>query len=404
MSKYNKILVIGGGAAGFFAAINIRKNFPDFEVTILEQSNEVLSKVSISGGGRCNVTHACWEPKELVKFYPRGSKELLGPFHHFACGDTFAWFEGEGIPLKIEDDGRCFPESNSSQSVVHCFLSLAEKLNIKIIYSQKMRELIAPNTLSTQWQIVTNNAIHTADKIVLASGSSKSVWSILDKLGLNIIPPVPSLFTFNIKEKAMNDMMGISVSEAKISIPTAKLENRGSLLITHWGISGPAVLRLSSFGARWMHEQNYHFEIFIDWLPKASEDEIFKSIKFSGAKSVLTPQLGFPGRLWKYFVQKCKIPENLNCADLNKQQLQNLVQTLKKDPHQVSGKSTFKEEFVTAGGVDLKEIDFKNFSSKKYPTLFLAGEVLNIDALTGGFNFQAAWTGGYLIARGVGED
>jgi hypothetical protein len=394
-----KLIVIGGGAAGFFCAINAARQNPNLDISILEQSKDVLSKVKVSGGGRCNATHACWEPKELVKNYPRGHKELLGPFHQFACGDTFAWFEERGVNLKIEDDGRCFPDTDSSQTIIDCFINEATKYKIKILTHHKVKSITPPQGDEDKWHIGVNETTMHCDLLMLASGSSNFMWNILKDLGHSIIPPVPSLFTFNIKDPFLHQLAGISMPAATVNINATKYSNQGPLLITHWGMSGPAVLKLSAEGAIWMHEQNYKFDISIDWISNVYEDDI-RDLKMNEAKkSVLSNNFfEIPSRLWKYLMSKCNIDEKTRWGDLNKSQLESIVNALKNDNYQVNGKSTFKEEFVTAGGVDLKEINFKTFASKVHPTLYMAGEVLNIDAVTGGFNFQAAWTGGFLAA------
>lgn len=402
----SKIVIIGGGAAGFFTAINAKELNPNLDITILEKGKDVLQKVKISGGGRCNVTHACFEPKELTKFYPRGQKELLGPFHQFMTGDTFEWFENKGIPLKIESDNRVFPEANTSQAIIDCFHKEINRLNIKILTCKGV------TTFSKQgekWIVKTKEEEFFADKLVIAAGSSKKIWDISKELNHSIIPTVPSLFTFNIKDNRIKDLGGVSVPNATVKINGTKLENYGPLLITHWGMSGPAVLKLSAFGARILADKNYKYTVIVNWLSK-SEEQISEELldlknknsrKQIGSKS---PFPEIPRRLWERLIIASKIRLQQNWADTNKTQLSSLAKQLTKATFNADGKSTFKEEFVTAGGIDLKEINFKRFESKLHKNLFYVGEILNIDAITGGFNFQNAWTGGWICANALAEE
>lgn len=396
------IIVIGGGAAGFFTAINAAEMNPNAQILILERGKEALTKVKVSGGGRCNVTHAEFLPKELSKNYPRGEKELRGPFHYFMTGDTMEWFEKRGVPLKIEEDGRIFPESNSSQTIIDCFLNEASKFQVQIEYHQAVNAIFQKNE---KWHILTKNNEFVATKIVVATGSNTKIWSLLSKLGHKIVNPVPSLFTFNIKDERIKDLAGIA-TKASIEVCETKLKAEGALLVTHWGMSGPAILKLSAWGARILHELQYNFRIKINWLPNFSSEEIFenlKSLKLENPRQQVAKyaQFELPKRLWQNLSKAARIPETEKWAELNKQQIQQLVMQLTSAEFKVNRKSTFKEEFVTAGGVDLKEIDFKTFESKKCPNLYLVGEVLNIDAITGGFNFQNAWTGGFLAAKAI---
>ena len=401
------IIIIGGGAAGFFTAINAAEFNPNLNIAILERGKEVLTKVKVSGGGRCNVTHAEFIPKELSSNYPRGEKELLGPFHNFMTGDTMEWFEKRGITLKIEEDGRIFPVSDDSQSIINCFLHEVERLKIQVFKSQAVQSFQQKNS---SWHVKTKNADFSAEKIMLASGSNPKMWKSLKNLGHKIIEPVPSLFTFNIKDERIKDIPGITTeAQVKINSKNINLESTGPLLITHWGMSGPGILKLSAWGARSLKELDYKFELKVNWLPGTTSEEILRSLKtlkISLAKQQVLKhaQFDLPKRLWKKLGDASKISEDTTWADLNKQQLQNLSEQLTEASFQVHGKSTFKDEFVTAGGVDLKEVDFKTFESKLHKNLFLAGEVLNIDAITGGFNFQNAWTGAYLAAQKIAED
>jgi predicted Rossmann fold flavoprotein len=401
ISKYD-IVIVGGGAAGFFTAINIVEKNPSYKVAILERGKEVLTKVKVSGGGRCNVTHACFVPNDLVKFYPRGEKELRGPFHQFCSGDTIEWFEKHGVELKIEEDGRMFPVSNSSQTIIDCFTHTAKKLGIDVLTGQSVQSLFKGNNY---WKIETNVANYSCEKIVLATGSNPKIWDLLFEIGHTIIPPVPSLFTFNIKDKRIKDLMGVS-AVASVKVKNSKLEASGPLLITHWGMSGPGILRLSAWGARELADRKYQFAIEVNWLNEITLEEAeerLKELKLEHSKKAVSKKspFEFPNRLWESLVFASEISEETNWADLTKKQLQNLALQLTKGEFQVNGKSTFKEEFVTAGGIDLKEINFKTMESKIHDNLFFAGEIINVDAITGGFNFQNAWTGGFIVAEAI---
>ncbi|GGG96740.1 flavoprotein [Polaribacter pacificus] len=401
----NKIIIIGGGAAGFFTAINAKEQNPDLDITILEKGNEVLQKVKISGGGRCNVTHACFEPKELVKFYPRGEKELLGPFHTFMTGDTFEWFDNHGVPLKIEEDNRVFPEANTSQAIIDCFENAVATLGIKVLKNHGVTAIAKEND---QWSVQTKNQKFTADQLVIAAGSSPKAWGLASDLGHSIIDPVPSLFTFNIKDKRIIDLLGISVPNATMNIVGTNLESSGPLLITHWGMSGPAVLKLSAFGARILAAKNYQYNVSVNWLSRPTDKivNVLLNLKKKQPKKQVflkSPFTEIPRRLWERFVAAADISEELKWADLSNSHIDKLANQLTKGIFNANGKSTFKEEFVTAGGVDLKEINFKRFESRVHPNLFFIGEMLNIDAVTGGFNFQNAWTGGYIVANAIAQ-
>ena len=400
-SKYN-IIIIGGGAAGFFTAINLVEKNPKLKVAILERGKNVLEKVRISGGGRCNVTHACFVPNDLVKFYPRGERELKGPFHQFCSGDTIEWFEKHGVELKIEEDGRMFPVSDSSQTIIDCFLNATQKLKIDVLTGHSVQELYQGENY---WKISTNQDVFSCQKVIMTTGSNPKIWELLQDLGHTIIPPVPSLFTFNIKDFRIKDLMGVATNAA-VKVKNSKLNAIGPLLITHWGMSGPGILRLSAWGARELAEKKYHFAIQVNWIPGYSFDEIveeLKTIKEENAKKLVTKyaQFNLPKRLWESLTKAATISEEIKWADVNKKQLHLLAEQLTNAEFQVNGKSTFKEEFVTAGGIDLKEVNFKTMESKILPNLYFAGEILNIDAITGGFNFQNAWTGGFIIANSI---
>ena len=409
MNQNFDIIIVGGGAAGFFTAINIVEKNPKLKVAILERGSEVLSKVRISGGGRCNVTHACFEPNELVKFYPRGEKELRGPFHQFCSGDTVEWFSKHGVELKIEDDGRMFPVSNSSQTIIDCFLQATQKLGISVLTGQSVQSIFKKDNC---WKIETQNENYIAEKLILATGSNPKIWEMLQTFGHVIVNPVPSLFTFNIKDARIKELPGVSAI-VSVKVKDTKLTSTGPLLITHWGMSGPAILKLSAWGARILFEKNYQFTIFVNWLNDVDTDDtekILKDLKQENAKKAVSKKSPFdlpngqfagarvPNRLWESLVLASNIPEETKWADLSKVQLQNLANQLTNSCFEVNGKSTFKEEFVTAGGINLKEINFKTMESKLHENLYFAGEIVNIDAITGGFNFQNAWTSGFIVA------
>ncbi|NJW53090.1 BaiN/RdsA family NAD(P)/FAD-dependent oxidoreductase [Salinimicrobium oceani] len=398
------IIIIGGGAAGFFTAINAAEMAPGARICILERGKDVLNKVRISGGGRCNVTHAEFLPKELTRNYPRGEKELRGPFHNFMTGDTIEWFEKRGVPLKIEEDGRMFPESNSSETIIDLFLEESKRLKIELLTKRAVQQLQQKNDL---WEISTSQENFTAKKVLVATGSNPKMWNLLQDLGHSIVPGVPSLFTFNISDKRIKDLPGVATN-AIVKLKKDKLETSGPLLITHWGMSGPAILKLSAWGARELCDKK-NFEIEVNWLPEVSSEDVEEELRLQKgekAKQFVHKRALFelPKRLWQSLLQASGIEPGVRWADLNRQQLESLTEELTCGTFQVHGKSTFKEEFVTAGGVELKEVNFKTFESKVYKDLFLAGEVLNIDAITGGFNFQNAWTGGFLAAQAMTSD
>ncbi|WP_152287712.1 BaiN/RdsA family NAD(P)/FAD-dependent oxidoreductase [Flavicella marina] len=406
MEAKRDVIIVGGGAAGFFTAITAKELNPNLQITILEKGKEVLQKVKISGGGRCNVTHACFVPKDLTEFYPRGKKELLGPFHQFMTGDTMEWFESRGVPLKIEKDNRVFPQSNSSQSIIDCFQKLVDKYNIEVLKNHGVNSVIKEDNL---WKLNTSKGIFCSDKLVVTAGSSKKVWDLVSSLGHKIIEPVPSLFTFNIKDSRLTDLLGVSVPNATVKIIGTKLESHGPLLITHWGMSGPAVLKLSAFGARILAEKKYVYEVEVNWLSKPFGQvvqELHKIKKTNSKKQIAlrSPFEPISKRLWERFVTTVGVNPTSRWADLSNKSLDEIASQLTKAVFKASGKSTFKDEFVTAGGIALKEINFKKFESKLHNNLFFAGEVLNIDAVTGGFNFQNAWTGGFIIGNVLAEN
>jgi predicted Rossmann fold flavoprotein len=406
MDKVLDCIIIGGGASGFFFAINYAEQYPEHSVILLEKSKHVLQKVKISGGGRCNVTHAEFEPKPLTTNYPRGEKELIGSFHTFMTGDMMAWLEEKGIALKIEEDGRIFPVTESSQTIIDCFINETERLHIKVKTSENVLEFNYSNEL---WQIRTKNENYLAKQLVISTGSSKKIWDELERLDHKITPPVPSLFTFNINYPNLTNLQGLSL-ETHIKIFDNKnsnkllLESEGATLITHWGLSGPCVLKSSAWGAKLLNDLDYNFNIAVNWLNELSTDDVISQLKIQKtetAKKNIGNQNCFnlPKRFWHFILDESRIELNKNWADLSKKDLIDLSENLTNFNLKVEGKSTFKEEFVTAGGVDLKDIDFKTYSSKKQPQLKIIGEALDIDAITGGFNFQSAWTSAFIAAK-----
>ena len=399
MNNYD-ILIVGGGAAGFFAAINTATQNPNLKIAILERGTNVLSKVKISGGGRCNVTHAEFIPDELVLNYPRGEKELRGPFHNYMTGDTMQWFEERGVPLKIEDDGRVFPVSNSSQTIIDCFLEEVKTRHIQVLLNHSVQEIKHENET---WELNTTKGIFRAPKLLIATGSNPKIWKLLESLGHQVIPPVPSLFTFNIKDPRLKSIPGVVSADVHISVVNSSLQSEGPLLVTHEGLSAPSILKLSAYGALELAKREYKFQIKVNFIKQEFSECLERLLEIKTAfpkKTILkTSQFELPRRLWEQLVIASEIPADLRWAEANKQQLQQIASQLTEAVFTVDGKSTFKEEFVTAGGVELKGVNFKTFESKQYKNLFFAGEVLNIDAVTGGFNFQNAWTSAFIASQ-----
>lgn len=393
-----QIIIIGGGAAGFFCAANLDEK--KYKVTILEQNSDVLQKVKISGGGRCNVTHACFDPRELVQFYPRGNKELLSVFTKFQPGDTMEWFERRNVLLKIEKDNRIFPESNSSQTIINTFLNEIQKKNIEVKTKCSVKEI---EKLDGNYLVKTSLGDFEADFVIYTTGSSPKSLKMIENLGHKIIDLVPSLFTFNIKDDLLKDLLGTSFEMAETSIPKLKTEESGPLLITHWGLSGPAILKISAWEAINLAKVKYNFEIQVNFISKDIDDaeELFQNFKQSNPKKSIGQSKIFDvtNRFWQRILEVSKVDLNKQIANISGKEMQTILENLCKKKFQVTGKSTFKDEFVTAGGIDLKEINFKNMSSKILPNFYVAGEVLNIDAVTGGFNFQACWSETWLIAQ-----
>ena len=399
MNNYD-VLVVGGGAAGFFAAINTAEQNPKLKIAILERGSNVLSKVKISGGGRCNVTHAEFIPQELVLNYPRGQKELRGPFHNYMTGDTMEWFESRGVPLKIEEDGRVFPVSNSSQTIIDCFLEQVKKYKIEVLLNHPVQGIHYKNET---WELDTIKGVFSTPKLLIATGSNPKIWKLLASLGHEVISAVPSLFTFNIKDPRLKTIPGVVARDVRVSVVDSNLESEGPLLVTHTGLSAPSILKLSAYGALELAEKKYKFQIQVNFIKQTlleCNKQLFEVKKQSPKKTILkSAQFNLPKRLWEQLVMASNISDHLRWADVSKEKLHGLACELTQAVFKVDGKSTFKEEFVTAGGVELKGVNFKTFESKHYKNLFFAGEVLNIDAVTGGFNFQNAWTSAFIAAQ-----
>jgi predicted Rossmann fold flavoprotein len=407
MSTPSRILVIGGGAAGFFAAITSAEK-SNAQVFLYEATPHLLSKVKISGGGRCNVTHACFEPEQLVKNYPRGGRELLGAFHRFQPRDTLAWFNTRGVETKTEEDGRMFPTSDNSESIVNALMDAAEKNQVKILVQRGVKTI---QYINEKFEVELNSGeMELFDKVIIATGGNKSSGglAIAESFGHTIIPPVPSLFTFHIQDNRIADLTGLSVEKVKVKACGTKLTTEGPLLLTHWGMSGPAILKLSAWGAREFAESNYNFTIEINWVPEFNQTTLSKKLNdirvAEARKQIATfSPLPIPQRLWERLLIAAEINPTTPWAHINNQQLDKLYKQLTQAEFKVTGKSMFKDEFVTCGGVKLSEINFKTMESRKQPGLFFAGEVLDIDGVTGGFNFQNAWTTGWLAGQAAAE-
>ena len=404
MSK--QLVVIGGGAAGFFCAINAARMDPSLKVTIIEKSNKLLSKVKVSGGGRCNVTHACFDIVDRSKRYPRGQHFVKKAFHQFFTTDTINWYEERGVKLKTEGDGRMFPVTDSSQTIIDCLLREANRYRVEILMKSEVRSL---KYEKGKFQIELSDSRHlTSDFICIASGGypKSSMFDWLKELSHTIEEPVPSLFTFNLPNHPITKLMGVSVENSKIKIPNSRLEEQGPLLITHWGLSGPAVLRLSAWGARDLKIKNYELIIIINWLPDYNEETLrkrFHELRTINASQKITNknQFGLPTRLWEFLAEQSGIKNEWRWADLPSTEQNKFIKNLCNYECEVKGKTTFKEEFVTAGGIKLSEVDPNTMMSKKVPGLFFAGEVLDVDGITGGFNFQHAWTSGWVAAKAI---
>ncbi len=407
------LVVIGGGAAGFFAAITCADSYPGARVLILEKSANTLGKVKISGGGRCNVTHACYEPKALAKNYPRGSKALIGPFNRWATSDTVDWFNARGVELKTESDGRMFPASNTSKTIVDCLKDAAHHAGVVVKTSTSAISVNAQQATdppqSVHFTVATNQGETLRSKsVLLATGGTRlaSGARLSESLGHTLIPNVPSLFAFNIDDQRLDDLPGVSVANASVSAPDIKLSADGPLLITHHGLSGPGILKLSAWGARPLHALDYQFSIAINWTPDIDVADTFRQIRSQHGKRKVcsrAPFEQFPKRLWKRLCIASEIPDECSWSQLSKDSSNQLIQELTRGAFKVSGKSINKDEFVTCGGVKLSDVNMKTLESKITPGLYFAGEVLDIDGITGGFNFQNAWTTGYLSGTAIAE-
>lgn len=402
------LIVIGGGAAGFFGAIAAARGQPKLRVILLEAGKEFLGKVRISGGGRCNVTHHCFDPVELVKAYPRGHRELRGAFSQFQPQDMITWLKKEGVKLKTEADGRMFPVTDDSTTIVNCLKQAATKVGIQLRTSNPVKS-VSQNDAG-QFVVTTRKGESlTGDRLLIATGSHPSGHRFAKALGHKIIAPKPSLFTFQIKDIRLKHLAGVSVPEAVVHIKLAKkkkLEQHGPLLVTHWGLSGPAVLKLSAWGARILAENHYKMPLTVNFLPKENPETIHQQIqnfKHKNPKKKINTfsPIKIPKRLWQSFINYAAIAPEQNWADLSKKQLNIIIQEVTQGQYQIQGKGIFKDEFVTCGGVKLKEVNFKTMESRICPNLFFAGEILDIDGVTGGFNFQSAWTTSWLAGQAI---
>lgn len=399
------MVVIGGGAAGFFCALNAARMNSDLQVVLLEKSSKLLSKVKISGGGRCNVTHALFDIAEMSKRYPRGQNFVKKTFHQFFTTDTIKWFEERGVQLKAEKDGRMFPITDSSQTIIDCLMKEANRYGIEIRMNAEVKEI---HTGPEFILVLANGQELRAHSVCVACGGypKLSMFQWLQDLGHRIDAPVPSLFTFNLPQHPIRALMGVSIEKVRVKIEGSKLVEEGPVLITHWGLSGPAVLRLSAWGARELAVQNYSFNVHLNWLPHYNEQslkEAFQQFRTSlSTKKVLNHNFGqLPNRLWQFMLEQSGVKEEVRFADLPSKSENVLIKNLVDYVVDVKGKTTFKEEFVTAGGVHLSEVDANTMMSKKHPNLFFAGEILDVDGITGGFNFQHAWTSGWIAAKTI---
>lgn len=400
------IVVIGGGAAGFFGAIACAEANPSKTVILLEKHRQLLSKVRISGGGRCNVTHACFDPQRLVQNYPRGHQALRGPFTRFQPRDTIQWFKQRGVELKVEEDGRMFPTTDDSETVINCLMRTAKQARIDIRTENGVENITYTNP---GFNIdLSNGSTLVCEKILIATGSTPKMQTLLQALGHQIIPAVPSLFTFNVPDSPLLELAGVSVPHVHVKIADTDLKQTGPLLLTHWGFSGPAILKLSAWGARILHEKNYKADLIVNWLPEMSKEMLMQCLNAfklkNPAKQISSESpVSLPKNLWKKLVGMAQIPLDARWSYLSKSQTNALLDVLQRAIFTIQGKSTFKEEFVTCGGVSLDEVNFKTMESKKCANLYFAGEVLDIDGVTGGFNFQNAWTTGWIAGRSMAD-
>ncbi|HEX5170782.1 MAG TPA: NAD(P)/FAD-dependent oxidoreductase [Cyclobacteriaceae bacterium] len=403
------LIIIGGGAAGFYTALQVAEKKSNYEVLILEKSSKLLTKVKISGGGRCNVTHHCFNPIELAHHYPRGERVMKSLFKRYQAANVVEWFTRKGVQLKTESDGRMFPISNSSQTIIDCLINEAHRHNIQI---KTNSAVVRIEMLGSKFNVLLQDGgAYLAEKVVVAIGGSPRLETYywLKELGHTILVPKPSLFTFNDHQKKFSDLMGISAPDAEVKIAGTKYSQQGPLLITHWGLSGPAVIKLSAWAAEYLYEINYKFTALVSWIGKVNEENTRRHLneyknKYRKQRVVINPLYALPQRLWQRLCELAEMPEDKVWAELPHRNLNKLLECLIRCPFQVDGKTTFKEEFVTCGGVDLNDIDLDRMESKKVNNLFFAGEVLNIDGETGGFNFQSAWTTAYVAAMAIVQD
>ena len=405
-----QIIVVGGGAAGFFAAITCAEALPDAKATILERGAEFLSKVRISGGGRCNVTHKCFDPRDFATRFPRGEKELIGPFQRFQARDTVAWFAARGVKLNAECDGRMFPLSNSSQTIIDCLVGAAKAAGVTLQAACRV-DRVARRAEGGFDLTLTNGETLFCDRLLLATGGCRTMASgdVAVSLGHTLEPPVPSLFTFHLETPWLRELVGISVESVDVSVPGTELRERGALLVTHSGLSGPVILRLSAWGARVLHDRDYRFSLHVHWLPQLDQEEIATELRWRCSQQparlvVNTPIPPLPARLWEQLVLTAGVKRDTRWGVITRSAQHSLLQQLIRTELPVTGKSLNKEEFVTCGGVRLSEVNFRTMQSRVCPGLYFAGELLDIDGITGGFNFQAAWTTGWIAGGAMARE
>jgi predicted Rossmann fold flavoprotein len=408
------VIVIGGGAAGFFGAIACGSANPQAKVTLIEAGNKPLAKVRISGGGRCNVTHHCFDPARLVANYPRGAKALRGAFSRFQPKDTVQWYESRGVKLKTEADGRMFPITDSSETIIDCLMQAAERagVDLRTGVGVKAVKQYQDERGASYFQVeLKNERVMKCDRLLIATGSNPLGYRWAKNLGHKIEPAVPSLFTFNLRDSRLQGLAGVSVSNAQVKLGTGKnkLEQTGALLITHWGVSGPAILKLSAWGARSLFELKYNSQLQINWLPQFNQEELnqlLTSLKQTNPQKKIVNYcpVELPKRLWQSLINYAEIKPDKVWSEISKKELNKLVAEIVQGQYEIKGKGVFKDEFVTCGGVSLKEINFKTMESKKCPGLYFAGEILDIDGITGGFNFQSAWTTSWLAGQAIAND
>ena len=401
-----KIAIIGGGAAGFFAAIACAEANPTKEVSIYERGTDFLTKVRISGGGRCNVTHACFDARDLSERYPRGERALISPLHRFSASDTIAWFEDRGVTLKTEEDGRMFPVTDSSQTIVDCLVNAATRAGVRL-FTRKGVEAVRRKPDGFDLQFADGSTTHCR-RVLLATGGTRSIsgGQIARWLGHSAVPAVPSLFSFHVGEKWLRALPGVSVADVEASVPETPLRERGPLLITHQGVSGPVILRLSAWGARILHARDYEFTLRLNWAPGLSEPEVHRQVRSlresnPNRRVINSPIAEIPARLWEQLALSAGIDHETRWTNLSRDNANRLSAHLLRTEVGVNGKSLNKDEFVTCGGVNLTEVDFKTMQSRIVPGLYFAGEVLDIDGITGGFNFQSAWTTGWIAGNAM---